>query len=210
VRSRSTRWAYDADGPAFPSFFARLDESDDAAFYAVPRLVVHVDEATLAALTRWYGEVLAPGIDVLDLMSSWVSHLPAAEALPLGRVVGLGMNAAELAGNPRLRAGRGGSQRLRLPIRMPLRRGAVRGVDQYLTRPVEVFRRRRGAPAGGCVAIATSERCFPRRRSAPSGCPAPPPRVIAAYLSARRPGCGAWICRPAPTRPDRDRAQTAV
>ena len=85
-----------------PGFFARLDEADDAAFYAAPRFVVHIDEATIAALTSWYAEVLAPGSDVLDLMSSWVSHLPGAEALSLGRVVGLGMNAAELAANPRL------------------------------------------------------------------------------------------------------------
>src|SRR5688572_16328324 len=85
-----------------PGLLARLDESDDAAFYAAPRFVVHIDDATIAALTRWYGEVLAPGADVLDLMSSWVSHLPPARALPLGQVVGLGMNAEELAANPRL------------------------------------------------------------------------------------------------------------
>src|SRR5688572_22996213 len=85
-----------------PGLLARLDESDDAAFYAAPRFVVHIDEATIAELTRWYGEVLAPGSDVLDLMSSWVSHLPDPAALPLGRVVGLGMNAEELAANARL------------------------------------------------------------------------------------------------------------
>ena len=33
-----------------PSFFARLDESDDAAFYAAPRFVVHIDDATIAEL----------------------------------------------------------------------------------------------------------------------------------------------------------------
>lgn len=42
----------------------------------------------------------ASGGDVLDLMSSWVSHLPAD--VRYNRVVGHGMNAAELARNPRL------------------------------------------------------------------------------------------------------------
>jgi len=36
-----------------PGFFARLDESEDAGFYAAPRFVVHIDDATIAALTRW-------------------------------------------------------------------------------------------------------------------------------------------------------------
>lgn len=40
------------------------------------------------------------GADILDLGSSWVSHLPAEKKF--GRVVGHGMNAAELARNPQL------------------------------------------------------------------------------------------------------------
>ena len=84
----------------FPGFFDRFDETDDARFYAMPRLVVHIDDATIAALTGVYRELLKPGADVLDLMSSWVSHLPVD--LPLGRVAGLGMNEVELTSNPRL------------------------------------------------------------------------------------------------------------
>eukprot|EP00966_Prymnesium_polylepis_P080727 1870602-Prymnesium_polylepis.1 len=38
--------------------------------------------------------------DVLDLCSSWISHLPSQ--LELGRVAGLGMNEAELSRNERL------------------------------------------------------------------------------------------------------------
>ena len=82
--------------------FARADEERDGIFYAAPRFVQHIDEGAIAAVMATIGRHVPPGTDVLDLMSSWVSHLPPAADLPLGRVVGLGMNAAELAGNPRL------------------------------------------------------------------------------------------------------------
>ncbi len=155
----------DPDFP--PGFFARLDESEDAAFYTAPRFVVHIDEATIAALTRWYAEVLAPGADVLDLMSSWVSHLPDARALPLGRVVGLGMNAAELAANPRLASY--DVQDLNAEPRLPYPEASFDAVlcavsIQYLTRPVEVFAEvARVLRPGGRVAISTSHRCFPTK-----------------------------------------------
>ena len=154
--------------PIFPtSFFARLDESDDAAFYAMPRFVVHIDEATIAELTRWYGEVLAPGSDVLDLMSSWVSHLPDAAALPLGRVVGLGMTGQELAANPRLASF--DVVDLNATPRLPYADASFDAVlcavsIQYLTRPLEVFAEAaRVLRPGGRVAVATSHRCFPTK-----------------------------------------------
>jgi SAM-dependent methyltransferase len=157
-----------SDEPSFPTdFFERLDESDDATFYAAPRFVVHVDEATIAALTRWYSEVLAPGSEVLDLMSSWVSHLPAPAALPLGRVVGLGMNAAELAANPRLASWH--VVDLNASPRLPHPGASFDAVlcavsIQYLTRPLEVFAEvARVLRPGGRVAIATSQRCFPTK-----------------------------------------------
>ena len=52
--------------------------------------------------TRHYSEVLSPGSRVLDLASSWVSHLPEQEELELKSVVGLGMNEYELKHNKRL------------------------------------------------------------------------------------------------------------
>ncbi len=65
----------------FPDgFFRRFDVADDAEFYGEPRLVTHIDDATIAALTQAYRELLAPGAAVLDLMSSWVSHLPRCSA----------------------------------------------------------------------------------------------------------------------------------
>lgn len=63
-------------------------------FAAQPRLVTHVDDAFIAAVTRLYRELIPAGGDVLDLMSSWVSHLP--QDVSYNRVVGHGMNAAEV------------------------------------------------------------------------------------------------------------------
>ena len=80
--------------------FSRIDESPDELFYAAPRLVTHIDDAAIAAVTRLYREHFPPGGAVLDLMSSWVSHLPPEVAYR--KVVGLGMNREELAANPRL------------------------------------------------------------------------------------------------------------
>jgi SAM-dependent methyltransferase len=157
-----------AAGAGFPpGFFDRLDESPDAAFYAQPRFVVHVDEATLAALTAWYHEVLTPAGDVLDLMSSWVSHLPDAARLPLGRVVGLGLNAEELAANPRLASF--DVCDLNAEPKLPYADASFDAVlcalsIQYLVRPVEVFAEvARVLRPGGRVAIATSHRCFPTK-----------------------------------------------
>jgi SAM-dependent methyltransferase len=76
----------------------RLDDGDDAGFYDRPRFVQHVDEGFRDRLSRLYADYLVPGDDVLDLMGSWVSHLPD---LALGRVVGHGLNAGELAANDR-------------------------------------------------------------------------------------------------------------
>ncbi|CAL9167405.1 unnamed protein product [Musa hybrid cultivar] len=78
----------------------KLNTAPDRDFYAFPRFVTHVDAAFISALTGLYRERLAPEWAVLDLMSSWVSHLPQEVAYE--RVVGHGLNARELARNPRL------------------------------------------------------------------------------------------------------------
>jgi SAM-dependent methyltransferase len=150
-----------------PGFFDRLDEAPDAGFYVFPRFVTHIDDATIAALTAYYGETLRTGADVLDLMSSWVSHLPAAQTLPLGRVVGVSMNADELAKNPRLAEWhvRDLNGDPRLPFADASFDAALCAVSiQYLTRPVEVFAElARVLRPGGRAVIATSHRCFPTK-----------------------------------------------
>ena len=76
-------------------FLTRMDSSPDTDFYAMPRFVTHIDDAAIAAVGALYAELQVAG-RVLDLMSSWVSHLPARpEALTV-----LGLNADELAANP--------------------------------------------------------------------------------------------------------------
>jgi hypothetical protein len=78
----------------------KLDGSDDALFYAEPRFVQHLDGAFRRRLTALYRERIPPCAVVLDLMSSWVSHLP--EEIRYEQVIGHGLNGAELAANPRL------------------------------------------------------------------------------------------------------------
>jgi SAM-dependent methyltransferase len=157
----------DSSSPFSKGFFDRIDETPDAQFYAFPRFVTHIDDATISALTSYYGETLRPGADVLDLMSSWVSHLPAASEIALGHVVGVGMNAEELAKNPRLAAGHvcDLNDDPRLPLADASFDFALCAVSiQYLTRPVEVFAElARVLRPGGRALIATSHRCFPTK-----------------------------------------------
>lgn len=78
----------------------KLNAFSDREFYAYPRFVTHVDDGFISTLSNLYRQRLKPGSEVLDLMSSWVSHLP--EEVVFKRVVGHGLNAQELAKNPRL------------------------------------------------------------------------------------------------------------
>jgi SAM-dependent methyltransferase len=148
-----------------PDFFRRLDESDDSEFYREPRLVAHIDDATIAALTQRYREVLTPGMTVLDLMSSWISHLPPE--MPFARVAGLGMNRTELEHNPRLTdfAVHDLNAAPELPYPDETFDAVVNAVSiQYLTRPVEVYASvRRVLKPNGVAVIATSHRCFPNK-----------------------------------------------
>ena len=79
---------------------AQQDDRPDRAFYREPRLVQHVDEQFRERLTGLYRRQFGAGDDVLDPMSSLVSHLP--DDLDLGRVAGHGMNEKGLAANERL------------------------------------------------------------------------------------------------------------
>ena len=83
-----------------PEFFQREDESSDAEFYAMPRLVVHIDDGAIIAVGRLFRQLIPESAEVLDLMSSWRTHWP--EEHPRQGIVGLGMNATELADNPQL------------------------------------------------------------------------------------------------------------
>jgi SAM-dependent methyltransferase len=78
----------------------KLDQSEDTLFYSVPRFVTHVDDNFIIQLTKLYQKKLNPNTRILDLMSSWVSHLPPE--MVFSHIEGHGMNKAELQRNPRL------------------------------------------------------------------------------------------------------------
>ncbi len=147
-----------------PEGFKRADESNDVIFYDTPRRVVHLDEAALAGLGRLYAELLPQGGLLLDLMSSWRTHLP--DGFNPGRVIGLGMNAEEMTDNPQLYRFQVHdlNRKRRFPFgKNPDFDGAMCAVSiQYLTLPVCVFREVRRVLCPGAPFIVTfSNRCFP-------------------------------------------------
>lgn len=80
--------------------FRRVDETPDDQFYRIPRFTSHIDQGAIDAVTKLYRQYFLPNSDILDLMSSWLSHLP--EDIRYNRVVGLGMNEREMARNKQL------------------------------------------------------------------------------------------------------------
>lgn len=86
--------------PLRPNQRTKLDSSDDKQFYSYPRFVTHVDAGFIEQLTDLYRDRLKPNTRILDMMSSWVSHLPAE--IEFDHIEGHGLNAEELARNPRL------------------------------------------------------------------------------------------------------------
>ena len=148
-----------------PAMFRRIDESPDAEFYSFPRFVTHIDDGAIAAVTQLYRDRLPAGGAVLDLMSSWVSHLPPEVAYR--RVVGLGMNGEELAGNPRLDTY--AVHDLNADPTLPFAANefdaaAICVSVDYLVRPVQVLRDLgRVVRAGGPLVITFSNRCFPTK-----------------------------------------------
>ncbi len=147
-----------------PGFFDRMDPRGDADFYGDPRFVTHIDDRAVRAVRDLYDELRVPDGRVLDLMSSWTSHLSRR---PSGGLVALGMNAAELAANPL--ADEWVLHDLNLDPHLPFPDAAFDAVTccvsvDYLVRPVEVLRGvARVLRPGGVVAITFSNRCFPTK-----------------------------------------------
>jgi ubiquinone/menaquinone biosynthesis C-methylase UbiE len=147
-----------------PGAFAKEDASDDSEFYAPARLVTHIDEVAIAALTEFYRITLPGGGVILDVMSSWVSHLPD---VAYGEVIGHGMNAEELAANPRL--DRWLVADLNRDPALPLESRSCDAAlccvgAQYLQRPVEVFTDiARVLKPGAPFIVSFSNRCFPTK-----------------------------------------------
>ncbi len=147
------------------SAFARIDTTPDDRFYEQPRFVEHIDAHAIAAVTQLYRERLAAGGIVLDLMSSWISHLPPEIAF--AGVAGLGMNARELAENLRLDTYvvHNLNAAPHIPFDDAIFDAATICVSiQYLTAPVLVLRDlARVVRPGGTLVITFSNRCFPTK-----------------------------------------------
>lgn len=151
------------DGLFPPDAYAREDESPDSGFYGFPRRVVHIDDGAIAALCALYAEVLPAGGRLLDLMSSWRSHLPPGER----EVIGLGMNAEEMADNPQLTKSlvHDVNREPRLPFGDAEFDGATCAVSiQYVIHPVRLFRElRRVLKPDAPFVVSFSNRCFPAK-----------------------------------------------
>lgn len=140
----------------------KWDSSDDQLFYAEPRFVQHLDAGFRERLTQLYRDRMPERAVVLDLMSSWVSHLP--DDVIYERVIGHGLNEKELAANRRLDSH--WMQNLNLNQEIPLKSGSVDAVLivaglQYLQYPeavaAELLRITR---PGGQVIVSFSNRMF--------------------------------------------------
>lgn len=145
--------------------FSRSDESADTIFYDQARLVYHIDDAAVSALTKYYGEQLKEGEDVLDICSSWVSHYP--KDWKGGNVVGLGMNEYELSENPQLTSF--DVKDLNADPTFPYEDASFDKVTcvvsiDYLNKPQAIFKEigRVLRPGGECL-LSMSNRCFPTK-----------------------------------------------
>lgn len=143
----------------------REDPATDAEFYAQPRLVHHLDATARARIADLYAALIPTGARVLDLMSSWASHLDPLKTPEA--IVGLGMNGEELAANPALTAAR--VQDLNARPQLPFAPQSFDAVVctasiEYLTRPEAVLASVREVLRPGGVFVATfSDRCFPTK-----------------------------------------------
>jgi len=144
--------------------FVRMDEEVDTTFYRFPKLVYHIDEGAVAALTRYYDAAVPGGAEVLDICSSWVSHYPRDFPSRMKRLVGTGISATELACNDQLSAYAQADLNSK-----PVLPFADRSFDvvtcvvsfDYLTRPKEVMREvARVLRPGGRLLLSQSNRCF--------------------------------------------------
>jgi SAM-dependent methyltransferase len=143
--------------------FSRADPRPDDGFYAAPRLVDHIDRTAIGEMTALYGRLIGRRARILDLMSSWHSHLP--EILEPAAVTGLGMNRAELDANAMLteRVVHDLNRNPRLPFDDAAFDAVICSLSvEYLISPFAVFRDlARVLRPGGLLIVSFSNRWFP-------------------------------------------------
>jgi SAM-dependent methyltransferase len=146
----------------------RYDESADSFFYEQPRLVKHIDDQAIDALTKYYSEVFktVEKPKVLDICSSWISHYPSD--VEFSRCAGTGMNEDELLKNPRFTE-KPTVVDLNETPKLPYDDNSFDFVTNavsvdYLTKPLEVMQEvRRVLKPGGRAIMSFSNRCFPTK-----------------------------------------------
>ena len=145
--------------------------------------MTHIDDAAIATLREYYDTTLPRQGRILDFCSSWVSHYPESveKAAEKGdvKVIGMGMNKAELDANEVLNSGKLILDLNETPnIAEALQKAQLVSQDDgekldastnvvstdYLTQPVEVLRSLREVTrSGGTVHLTISNRCFPTK-----------------------------------------------
>jgi SAM-dependent methyltransferase len=158
IRSNGKPTDFFSDNP-----FSRKDNEEDGQFYVAPRFVNHIDDTAILQISDIYSTFLKPGMRVLDLMSSWTSHIPTQ--IHLGKLTGLGLNEEELLANKQLNdyVIHDLNVNPKLPFNDHSYDTVVCTVSvEYMTRPFEVFEEiNRILKPGGYFAVAFSDRWFP-------------------------------------------------
>ena len=156
--------------PPYGSYpFGRNDEEDDSSFYRLPRFVHHLDSTARNHVQAIYGRLLAPGLKILDLMSSWESHVP--DTLKNCQITGVGLNREELESNRQLSCSL--IHDLNKQPLLPFSDGYFDAVIctvsiEYLIRPREVMTEvARILRPGGIFVVITSDRWFPGKQILP-------------------------------------------
>ena len=159
------RWRQRQTDYFSPGAFSRGDEKPDVLFYEKPRYVQHIDTTAIEMIKNTYGRFLKDDMQVLDLMSSWQSHIP--ENLNLGHTVGLGLNERELKKNSQLTESV--VQDLNVNPRLPFESNSVDVVIcsvsvEYLIDPLAVFEEvSRVLRTDGHFIVTFSNRWFPTK-----------------------------------------------
>ena len=159
------RWQSQQTDFFFDGAFSREDESLDSRFYSEPRFVQHIDDTAIEMVKNTYGRFLKDDMEVMDLMSSWQSHLPAN--LSFSRLVGLGLNERELKKNSRLTERL--VQNLNVNSKLPFESNSFDVVVctvsvEYLINPLAVFEEvSRLLRSDGYFVVTFSNRWFPTK-----------------------------------------------
>ena len=152
------KWPYSATD------FKRIDEEIDTTFYKFPKLVYHIDEGAVAALTHYYDKEIPDGSDILDICSSWVSHYPRDFPQRMKSITATGISGIELACNDQLSAYKQADLNTKPVLPFPDKSfdvvTCVVSFD-YLTQPKEVMKEvTRVLRPNGKVILSQSNRCF--------------------------------------------------